>query len=68
MSTKKTKLPMTQKQYLKRDGTCCPYCRCDSVSGGPVEVNGGAATQEVGCDTCMATWTDTYVLIGYAPA
>jgi hypothetical protein len=63
MST--TTKPMSQKEYLARDGGCCPFCKSVDIEGGSVEINAGVATQEVMCNECDAEWEDTYVLTGF---
>ena len=67
MSTKKKQKPMTDKQYRDSDGTKCPYCGSENISGEHVEVDAGGATQEVGCTDCGKSWYDCYSLTGYIP-
>lgn len=48
--------------YLKSDGGCCPFCQDADISGGPVEISGREAWQEVKCQACGETWRDVYKL------
>ena len=60
-----SKRPLTDAEYVAKLGTCCPVCRGTDVEGGPVEIDGGSASQEIRCNTCGASWNDTYTLTGY---
>jgi hypothetical protein len=50
------------RAYVASGGARCPYCGDDGISGGPVEIDGGCAWQEVDCPACGATWHDVYTL------
>jgi hypothetical protein len=55
MKEKPTKIKMlTQKQYIKHSGCICPICHTADVSGGPVQIDGGYAWQDVDCGNCNA--------------
>lgn len=56
---------MTIAEYVMRNGTCCPICRSDDLTGNDVDINEGVATQDVYCNECDASWTDVYVLQAY---
>lgn len=56
---------LTDKQYVAVDGRQCPNCHKEALYGGAVEIDGGAAQQEVSCLTCGAMWLDQYKLTGY---
>ena len=60
-----SKQPLTDAEYVATLGTCCPVCQSTNVEGGPVEIDGGFASQEIWCKTCGASWNDTYTLTGY---
>ena len=55
---------MTQDEYIKNPGVC-PACRSTDIEGGPFTVEGGTASQEMGCNACDAEWHNTYRLTGY---
>lgn len=57
--------PMTDEQYLQDSGKC-PNCGSHDISGGPVDIDGPSASQEVTCDECDAAWNDLYALVGYS--
>lgn len=59
-------MSLTSNQYASGEGLLCPVCeaRC-SAEGGPVEIDGGKAWQNVYCTECDAEWTDEYVLVGF---
>lgn len=64
------KEPLTEEEemesnYVKNQGNHCPSCRSANITGGPFDVDGGEATQEMGCDECGASWEDLYNLTGY---
>jgi transposase-like protein len=63
--TKKTKTPLTDAAYVKKGGSCCPWCRSTNISGEGVDVHEGGATQECTCEDCNASWYDHYTLQGY---
>jgi transposase-like protein len=63
--TKKTKEPLTDEQYVKKGGNCCPFCRSTNIEGEGVDVNEGGASQECTCQDCNASWYDHYDLKGY---
>ena len=53
-----------EQKYLESGGSKCPNCDSTSITGcGPVEMDDGA-WQNVECEDCGATWTDTYTLTG----
>lgn len=43
----------------------CPICGSDQIEGGPVDIQGAYAVQEVGCIECGAQWDDLYNLTGF---
>lgn len=59
---------MTNEQYLASKGILCPFCREPTIEGNSIEIDGGTATQEVGCNNCDKVWTDVYVLSHYTVA
>ena len=50
------------KAYVKKGGISCPYCGCEDVFGGFLEVDAGTASQEVICNGCEKRWRDIYTL------
>ena len=60
------KKPITEKEYKRRGGQCCPVCRVvNEAEGGPLEVQGSLVYQEMNCLSCGATWADWYKIDGY---
>lgn len=56
---------LSEKEYLKKGGNLCPFCGSDEITGGPVEIDGACALQEVSCLFCGAVWWDSFLLAGY---
>lgn len=56
---------LNDAQYVAKQGLCCPSCQSTYIEGGSVNIEGGIATQDVGCTNCDAEWTDTYRLQGF---
>ena len=53
--------------YVNSRGQVCPVCYSQSsLEGGPVEIDGGVAVQEVTCEVCGSSWNDLYELYGYS--
>jgi hypothetical protein len=55
-----------QAAYVASGGTRCLHCGHAQLEGGPVEVDGGGASQEVRCPGCGRGWLDLYTLTGVA--
>jgi hypothetical protein len=55
--------PEAKERYLKRSGDHCPYCSAQDIEGGPIEVDGGCAWQEIQCHVCRMMWHDVYQLV-----
>jgi len=51
------------KKYVESAGTACPFCGCDDVEGGFVEVDSGGAWQRIVCNGCARVWNDVYKLV-----
>ena len=56
---------LTDEEYLGEDGSICPSCRSSHINGGPVEIDGAGAYQNISCDECGFEWQDNYKLVGY---
>lgn len=56
----------TNEEYLKNPGHC-PFCNSYQIEGESVEIDGAEAWQEVSCQACEASWTDTYKLTSFEP-
>lgn len=54
------------EMYASNGGVACPCCDSRNIEGGAIEIDYGAAWQEVTCKACGATWNDEYDLIGYS--
>ena len=52
------------EQYVRQRGVNCPHCGSNQLEGGPVEIDAGVATQNIGCLACQQEWTDQYKLVG----
>jgi len=59
ISTIKPTLEVVVRRY-KADPDRCPFCGCDQIEGGFIEVMGRDAQQEVHCTECNAAWTEVY--------
>ena len=58
-------MKLTKEQvaaYVDGGGLVCPFCDGAILDGGPVEVEEGAAFQEMTCGDCGEVWTDVYFL------
>jgi|CXWL01.1.fsa_nt_gi hypothetical protein len=53
-----------EERYIASNGTTCPSCGHDDPQGDSFTSGNGAASQEMSCPECGATWTDCYVLSG----
>lgn len=56
---------MSEKDFVKKDGLCCPYCGSTDIGGGFVEIEQGCAGQRMSCTDCGERWEARYVLAGY---
>lgn len=52
--------------YLDAGGVRCLYCGADTIDGGAVEIDAGAASQFVTCLNCRRSCRDCYRLTGVA--
>ena len=59
---------MTQKQYVQKKGTHCPYCNSENIQGQHVEITDAFPEQEIICLDCDKEWVDFHKLAGYIPA
>ncbi len=59
-------MPMDIGLYVADQGVRCPSCGSSDLDGSQLDVDGGTASQEMGCSSCDAEWVDMYKLTGYA--
>jgi hypothetical protein len=59
---------MTDEEYVAAGGLVRPSCGGDAVEGGPINIDGPRATQEVRCLECEKACRDIYELSGYSSA
>lgn len=59
--------PISPAAYAAGGGIRCPFCGSRNIRGEHIEVEGGKAYQEVGCDDCDKSWLDEYKLVGWIP-
>jgi hydrogenase maturation factor len=52
------------KKYVDGGGVRCPFCSGDDIVGQSVQIEAGAAWQDMSCSDCNAVWTDSYKLVG----
>lgn len=64
--SKTATVPLTDEQYVARNGSICPACSSSQIRAGDIEVDGATAWQSVSCLHCEATWNDMYALKGYS--
>ena len=57
---------MTEAQYVKRSGLCCPSCGSNDISANDLDTEGTSAWQQVSCNDCFAEWRDDFTLTGYS--
>ena len=50
------------KEYVKKNGVRCLFCKSKSMYWGAVEICSGEAHQKVSCDDCGGEWLDIYKL------
>ena len=62
MAEKLKTLTAARKLAYLRRGSCCPYCRSESITGESVDIEGRQASQEVDCQECGRRWHDVYRL------
>jgi hypothetical protein len=62
---KKEMQMITEKEYVDRLGSICPFCGSHDIVGDHVEIDAFGASQEVSCNDCSGVWTDLYSLTGY---
>lgn len=56
---------ITSDEYAKDGGQSCPACGSGDIAATRPEADGPAASSEVECEECGATWRDAYELTGY---
>lgn len=49
-----------QTQLDRIEGGNCPYCNGQDYEGGPVEIDGLEAYQQVTCNRCYGSWNEGY--------
>jgi len=60
---KKKKLSkMKIREYVKSNGSNCPYCGNDFLEGGDRELNNGVVSWRVTCKDCGRYWDELYKL------
>ena len=55
---------ISQKVY-KSCTSQCPACEGGCITGGPITIDDGFASQDVTCDDCGAKWCDIYKILEY---
>ena len=62
-----SKKPMSRKEYVAKEGYCCPYCRCEDrvVTNTEPICEGNVVTQLVSCEVCRHYWNEVFKLVGY---
>lgn len=63
--TDQIKPKLSQDEYVKQGGTCCPFCKSTDIVGDSIEIDCGTASQEVSCNDCNGEWKDQYDLAGF---
>ena len=56
-----------KQEYLDSAGTICPNCKHQNIEGGPVEIIGPMAVQEMSCISCNFEWRAMYRLFDALP-
>ena len=60
---------LTQKEYVGRKGTECPYCESNEIDGvGNTKQDGDVVWVDMRCDLCGEEWSDFFKLAGYSGA
>ena len=57
---------LTPELYAQGGGLFCPVCESNDIRTGAFQSSFQATWQPCTCNSCQATWNDTYVLTGYA--
>lgn len=57
---------ITSEKYVAAGAGMCPFCRSGDISGGPVEIEGTTAWQDVTCNDCQHNWQDIYEMTHYS--
>lgn len=62
-----------EKEYVDHGGVKCLFCGGEDgvngveIVGGPVEIDGPDAWQDVSCGNCGNSWRDCYKLVSVLP-
>ena len=54
--------PEKQAEYINANGGMCPFCGSGDIEGGPVEIDGCEAWQNVSCHDCEEECQDLFKL------
>jgi len=60
----KQNFEVLRKKYLDHKGLICPYCDSNDLTCGNAEFDGPYAFQDVKCNNCGNSWTDSLSLTG----
>jgi transposase-like protein len=52
------------RKFIFSGGERCPECGQDQLEGGPFQVDGSRAFQELSCNHCDKAWESEYTLTG----
>lgn len=56
---------LTDKEYVEKDGSVCPFCGSTKLEGGHFDAHAGGISQKIKCLSCERIWYDEYQLIGF---
>ena len=59
-------MPMTNQEYIDKDGQYCPFCESSNIQI-TSELNEGIIKiwQSCKCNECNKQWNDVYMLVKY---
>ena len=55
-------MTISNQEYVSGGFNTCPVCGTSDIVGGSVEIDCNYAIQDCNCNSCYASWRDSYTL------
>lgn len=55
---------ITDREYISRGGSVCPFCESENISSGKVDFNYINAYRGVKCNKCGKEWEEVFEMVG----